>query len=417
MARFRREAKAVASIEHSNVVPVYEVDEDGETQFFTMRLMEGGTLRSPLAAIEKSARGAAAIVEKIARAVHVAHEAGVLHRDLKPENILLDADGLPAVSDFGLAGTLEDEDSLTLSGQILGTASYMAPEHASGRHDDVGRATDVYGLGATLYELLVGEPPFTAPSTIELLRKFSDEEPRRLRSRKTSVPRDLESICLKCPENDPRRRPRGVSRRPPIRTSSIGPIGRSFRWCRRNRAATIIGALLLTVAVSTSFLAWRLDVESALSRLSEAEAIVRTPRQGQRLESLRLLENSRGEARPLRYRSALASALALDDIEAHADWTGWEFGVGTLAVDPDFAIYARGYRSRRDEVARVGEFGAFVTFDDEVALVMVGLDEDDADRAYCIDARERASGDAQAMAELLGVHKRTIYKIRKRLGS
>ena len=208
LRRFRNEAEAVAMLDHPGVVPVFEVGEHaGSGPYFSMKLVAGG---SPGVAARSLTKGdpkaAATLAAGVAEAVARAHMRGILHRDLKPANILVDEEGQPHVTDFGLAKLVRSDVEMTASGAILGTPAYMAPEQAAGKRGGVTTATDVYGLGSILYALLTGKAPFGGDSvaeTLDAVRHITPEPPRRLDAR---VPRDLETICLKCLEKDPRRR-------------------------------------------------------------------------------------------------------------------------------------------------------------------------------------------------------------------
>ncbi len=203
--RFRREAEAVARLQHPNVVHVYEVGEQDGRPFLALEYVGGGSLAERLGGKPQPADEAARLVRALALAVHAAHRQGIVHRDLKPANVLLAEDGTPKVTDFGLAKRL-DEAGLTQTGAVLGTPSYMAPEQAVGDSRGVGPHTDVYALGAILYELLTGRPPFEGATLLETLEQVRAQEPLPLRRLRSDVPRDLETICRKCLEKEPARR-------------------------------------------------------------------------------------------------------------------------------------------------------------------------------------------------------------------
>jgi tRNA A-37 threonylcarbamoyl transferase component Bud32 len=204
--RFRTEAEAAAQLKHPNIVAIHEVGEHEGRHYYSMDYVDGRNLAALTASGPLPAAKAAQYVKAIAEAVQYAHQRGILHRDLKPQNVLLDERGQPQVTDFGLARQLSQESSLTVSGSIVGSPSYMPPEQASGRQDRVGPHSDVYSLGAILYELLTGRPPFRAESAVDTLRKVVEEEPVPPGRLNPRVNRDLETICLKCLEKDPARR-------------------------------------------------------------------------------------------------------------------------------------------------------------------------------------------------------------------
>jgi len=206
LKRFRREAEAAASLEHPGIVPIYEVGERDGSCYFSMRFVEGGQLDQVIKRKPMSIRQAAELISKIARTVHYAHEHGILHRDIKPGNILLDAKGEPLLTDFGLARLVEAESTVTRTKEVMGTPSYMAPEQAMGNNAAVSSATDVYGLGAVLYQLLTGHPPFAGGTTYETIKLLLDTEPRQPRLLNPKIDRDISTICLKCLEKDPKPR-------------------------------------------------------------------------------------------------------------------------------------------------------------------------------------------------------------------
>jgi serine/threonine-protein kinase len=255
--RFLTEAASVAAVSHPGVVQVHDVGTwDGHT-FLAMEYLPGGTLARKLAGTPLPPRDAASLVERLARAVAAAHARGVVHRDIKPRNVLLDGQGEPKVADFGLAKLAEAGDGLTATGDILGTPAYMAPEQARGESKDVGPAADVYALGAVLYECLTGRPPFKAPTPADTLLLVLYQEPVAVRALNPQAPRDLETVCLKCLEKDPRRRypsaaalagdlDRFLAGRP-VTARPTGPGERLVRLCRRN---PVVSALVASVAVS-----------------------------------------------------------------------------------------------------------------------------------------------------------------------
>jgi formylglycine-generating enzyme required for sulfatase activity len=268
LARFRTEAEAVAALQHPHVVQIFEVGTHDGRPYLSLEYVEGGSLAQQLAGAPQPPARAAALVETLARAVHFAHQRGIVHRDLKPANVLLTADGTPKVTDFGLAKRLEGTAGQTQSGALIGTPSYMGPEQAGGRSKEVSPATDVYALGAILYECLTGRPPFKAPTAAETLVQVLHGEPVPPRQLQSGTPRDLETICLKCLEKDPVRRYAGAAdladdlRRfqadEPIVARPVGPLGRAAKWARRRPAvaaslAVAVVSLLGGTVASTGF--------------------------------------------------------------------------------------------------------------------------------------------------------------------
>jgi hypothetical protein len=204
--RFKFEAEVVAQLDHPNIVPIYEVGEHEGKQYFSMKLIEGGSLTYQAPSFAGRPQLSAQLVAIVARAVHHVHQRGILHRDLKPANILLDAQGQPYVTDFGLARHIGGTSDLTLSGAVLGTPSYMAPEQAAGRRELVTTATDVYGLGAILYALLTGRPPFQAETPAAVLRLVAEQKPVPPRLVRPGTEPELETICLHCLRKEPEQR-------------------------------------------------------------------------------------------------------------------------------------------------------------------------------------------------------------------
>jgi serine/threonine protein kinase len=200
------EAEAVAHLQHPNIVQIFEVGEHGGLPYLSLELVEGGNLGRLLREGQLAPRAAAEMIAKLARAVHYIHGQHMLHRDLKPSNILLTADGTPKITDFGLARRLENDVGMTLSGAVLGTPSYMAPEQARGDKKAIAPAADVYALGAILYACLTGQPPFTGASVLDTLEQVRSREPEPPSRLRPGVPHDLDTICLHCLQKDPARR-------------------------------------------------------------------------------------------------------------------------------------------------------------------------------------------------------------------
>ncbi len=289
LRRFRNEAEFVARLDHPNIVPLYEVGEHASGVYFSMKLIEGGSLAEQLPWFVSDLRSAAAVVATVAHAVHHAHQRGVLHRDLKPSNILLDEEGRPYVTDFGLARRLEGDSSLTQSGAVVGTPSYMAPEQAIGGRAEVTTATDVHGLGAILFTLLTGRPPFQADAVVDVLMQVREREAERPSRANRRVDRDLETICLKCLAKDPAGRystAQGVAedlerwlRGDAIQARAAGRGQRLWRWCRRNpgpagqlgTAILLVLALLVGLAVSNRLLARKQAETDAQRKRAEAQ--------------------------------------------------------------------------------------------------------------------------------------------------
>src|SRR5271167_3122175 len=255
LERFLRESQAVARLGHPNIVQVYDMGDVEGRPYFTMELVEGGNLADQIRGVPQPAHQAAACVATLAEAIHAAHQSSIVHRDLKPANILLTHDGTPKVTDFGLARRLEGDEGLTLSGVPVGTPSYMAPEQARGNRQAIGPATDVYALGAILYELLTGRPPFRAESATATLHQVVTDEPVPPARLNPRVPRDLQTICLKCLQKEPPRRYATAAdlaadlgrflRHEPIRARPVGFAGKLARWARRHPGpAALTGALV-----------------------------------------------------------------------------------------------------------------------------------------------------------------------------
>jgi len=272
LKRFRREAEAAARLEHACIVPIYEVGERDGQCYFSMKFVEGGQLDEVVRRVPMSIRQAAELVAKVARTVHYAHEHGILHRDIKPGNILLDQNGEPQLTDFGLARLVEADSTVTGTLEVLGTPSYMAPEQARGKNAKLTNATDVYGLGAVLYQLLTGHPPFAGGTTYETTKLLLDTEPRQPRLLNPKIDRDLSTICLKCIEKDPQRRYSSALRlaedlerwlkHEPIQARRSGVFIRGRKWVRRNPTSALLVASLMALAAVAGWIVWKTEFTS-----------------------------------------------------------------------------------------------------------------------------------------------------------
>jgi tetratricopeptide (TPR) repeat protein/tRNA A-37 threonylcarbamoyl transferase component Bud32 len=266
--RFQNEAEAVALLDHPGIVPIYEVGEFEGHRYFSMKLISGGSLSRRLAEFFDDPKKTAAFVAGVADVVHHAHARGILHRDLKPANVLIDDSGNPNLTDFGLAKRVEGDSEMTASGAILGTPAYMAPEQAIGKRGMITTATDVHGLGTILYALLTGHAPFVGDSVAETLTKVRERAPEPPRTLNQNVPRDLEVICQKCLEKDPRRRYptaqaladdlRRFLADEPITARPVGQTERTWMWCRRNPIpAGLAAALVAAMTVGFAVVTWK----------------------------------------------------------------------------------------------------------------------------------------------------------------
>jgi tetratricopeptide (TPR) repeat protein/tRNA A-37 threonylcarbamoyl transferase component Bud32 len=353
-ARFQREAEAVAGLRHPNIVHVYDVGDHDGWPYFTMELLEGGNLAQALAGTPQPALKAAALLATLAEAVQVAHRGGIVHRDLKPANILLTADGTPRMADFGLARHFDGEPALTQSDMRMGTPSYMAPEQVIGKAGTVGPAADIYALGAVLYETLTGRPPFRGETASETERQVVAEEPVPPGRLNPKVPRDLETICLKCLHKDPQRRysdagalvedvRRFVAGRP-IRARRVSPLERAWRWCRRNPAgAALAVTILVLVGLSVGGALWvqrqQLErrIEAALRRERARVAIEGALRRQDDLRQQGRWEDARSELTlaETRLSNAGSDELRRRLVRAHSEL---DQAIRAEAEDPGFVL-------------------------------------------------------------------------------
>jgi tetratricopeptide (TPR) repeat protein len=291
LTRFRTEARAIARLQHPNIVQIHEVGESDGLPYFSLEFCSGGSLDKKLAGTPLPAKEAARLVETLARAMHAAHREQIIHRDLKPANVLLTAEGTPKVTDFGLAKKI-DQAGQTQTGAIMGTPSYMAPEQAAGQTKAIGPAADGYALGAILYECLTGRPPFKAATVPETLLQVLYDEPVPPRQLQSTTPKDLETICLKCLHKEPAKRYattealaadlRCFQVGEPIHARPVGRVERFWRWCLRHPAVAGLSAAVLSLLVAVAVVAsigyvreaaLRTTSETARDRAEKAEGV------------------------------------------------------------------------------------------------------------------------------------------------
>jgi eukaryotic-like serine/threonine-protein kinase len=280
LKRFRREAEAAASLEHPGIVPIHEVGERDGSCYFSMKFIEGGQLDEVVRHSPMSTREAAELIAKVARTVHYAHEHGILHRDIKPGNILLDQKGEAHLTDFGLARLVETESTVTRTLEVLGTPSYMAPEQADSSNTKLSKATDVYGLGAVLYQLLTGHPPFAGGTTYVTIKLLLETEPRPPRLLNPKIDRDLSTICLKCLEKDPQRRYTSAlalaedlehwTKHEPIRAKRSGFFTHARKWVQRKPAIAALIASSVGLAAAMGWNFWKSELFRAAPEKSIA---------------------------------------------------------------------------------------------------------------------------------------------------
>ena len=268
LVRFRREAEAVASLDHPNILPIYEISESEEgLPFFSMKYATGGSLRAAAPALRAKPRECVRLMAKVACGIAYAHSKGVLHRDLQPGNILLDENGEPMVSDFGLAKWLDQTSDLTRTLETLGTPGYIAPEQAECRAADLTSAADIYSLGAILFYLLTGRPPFVGPNVLFVIHQAAATPAPRLRSLASSLDRDLETIVARCLESDPKARYQSAGalaedldhwlRHEPIQARRVGIFTRGRKWVRRNPTSALLAAALIALAAVIGWNVWK----------------------------------------------------------------------------------------------------------------------------------------------------------------
>jgi WD40 repeat protein/tRNA A-37 threonylcarbamoyl transferase component Bud32 len=333
LARFRSEAEALALLQHPNIVQVHEVGEHDGHPFFSLEFCPGGSLATKLAGMPLPPQEAAGLVQVLARAVQAAHQAGVVHRDLKPANVLLAADGTPKITDFGLAKKL-DAAGQTASGAILGTPSYMAPEQAAGKGKAVGPAADVYALGAILYECLTGRPPFRAPTPLDTVLQVLSDEPVPPRQLQPKTPRDLETVCLKCLEKEPRKRYASAGELgddlghfragEPVQARPVGRAEQLLKWARRRPALAGMAALaVLTAVLGSAGVGTLLQLRQTREQRDRAETALQAEAEARRTALAEAGRAAEAERTALAERGRAEGALYVNRIlRAHFEWLG-----------------------------------------------------------------------------------------------
>jgi serine/threonine protein kinase/Tfp pilus assembly protein PilF len=309
LARFHTEAEAVARLQHANIVQIYEVGERDGLPFFSLEYVDGGVLSQKISGKPLPAREAARITEQLAQAMACAHQLNIIHRDLKPANVLVTREGVPKITDFGLAKRLEDDSSHTKSGTLMGTPSYMAPEQARGDSANIGPVSDQYALGAILYELLTGRPPFVGASILDTLQQVRHKEPIPPSRLAPKIPRDLETICLKCLQKEMRNRYPSTDALAedlkrflagePIKARPVSRLEQAWRWCRRNPRLALLSTALGVLAITLGIV-WTQEVlRDARDKQAAAERYAREQK---------ALEEARGRAEQKIERATEAAA-------------------------------------------------------------------------------------------------------------
>ena len=389
--RFQAEAANVAKLKHPNIVAVHEVGEEGGQHYFAMDLVTGQNLAELTREGPLPPRRAAELTRKVAAAVQYAHQQGILHRDLKPSNVLLDAQDEPQVTDFGLARPLEGESSLTLTGQVLGTPGYMAPEQAKGGGSG-GPAADVYGLGALLFHLLTGRAPFVGASTAETLTQVLQQEPLSPRLLNPAVPLDLAAVCLKCLGKSPRERygsagelAADLERFLANETTHARPTGaleRGLRWCRRKPAlaATVI-ALIVVGWLGFAGIAWQWrranrEANSAKhelwhSQLLEARSYRLNGGAGQRIKTLEVVKQAAAYQPSVDLRNEAIAALVLPDLGSNIWWHEEDNVLPPAVFTHDLAFFARSGTTGVVVVCQATNQSPVVEFDGESSTRLV----------------------------------------------
>ncbi|HXP59940.1 MAG TPA: WD40 repeat domain-containing serine/threonine protein kinase [Dongiaceae bacterium] len=355
--RFRAEAEAAARLQHPNIVAVHEVGETDGVRYFSMDFVEGPNLGQFMGGEPLTPERAARVLRTLAQAIQYAHQQGILHRDLKPANVLIDGRGEPRVTDFGLARELAKDSDLTLTGQVLGTPGFLPPEQADSNRGPLTTAADVYSLGAILYYMLTARAPFVSGSLRETLRQVLSEDPLAPSLLNPEVPRDLETICLKCLERESARRYqsavsleedlRRYLEREPILARRVSALGRFSRWCRRRPALAAVWLLLVVMAIGSTFsAAWISRAERSgrerlrEARLAQARALRHTTIPGRRSDALAAIAEAAQVRTGPDLRDEALAALMQPDLET---LSRWDLDVGlpaSVSFDPSGSIAA-----------------------------------------------------------------------------
>jgi WD40 repeat protein len=363
--RFQAEAEAIARLQHANIVQVHEVGEHNGLPYFSLEFCSGGSLEKQLDGTPWEPQRAATLVQTLSQAVQAAHQAALVHRDLKPGNVLLTADGTPKVTDFGLVKQVGVQGQ-TQSGAVVGTPSYMAPEQAGGKGKEVGPAADVYALGAILYELLTGRPPFKALTALETVIQVVSDDPVPVRQLQPKTPQDLETICHKCLEKDPQRRYptaaalgadlRAYLAEEPISARPVGRLERAWKWARRNKAVAVavatVAAVLIAGSIISTYFGFMADREARIAhneadRARQQEEIADTNRRAaeasereqKRLSVGVLLGNARNEVKADNPAAALPFLTLANQIAPDPNRDGQIAGL--LAAMPRLVLFGR----------------------------------------------------------------------------
>jgi len=391
LRRFRAEAEAVAQLQHPNIVAVHEVGELDGQQYFSMDYVEGESLAVKIKDHPLPAATAVMYVKTVAEAIHYAHEQGILHRDLKPSNVLTDKSGQPRVTDFGLAKRIESDLGLTATGVVLGTPSYMPPEQAEGKNNQLSPASDVYSLGAMLYELLIGRPPFQAATPLDTVLLALNSGPAPPRLLNPTISRDLETICLKCLEKDARKRyltAQDLSddlgrylTREPIKSRPISRLSRAWRWCRRNpwpTVATVALALLVVVILVTAINS-RARLRQLLIEQARAERGA-----GRRGKALDLLAEAARIKRAPELRQEAIQTITSPGVRPRLQIPIHTYGIGrSFYFSPDSKMLALDYDCRT---------GSFTTVSSSSDKRQAGASNDGAGTKYRVGIWDTQSG-------------------------